>query len=211
MGPMNSITKKKLSKSIKKWYSENEHPWTGRHHSEKTKKKISISQKHQIEKNGHYWVGRVHTDNSRKKMSETRKKLGLAVGENNGMYGKTHTPKAIEKIFSHRKMNKLEESVSKVLSNAGYRYKFQFFISENDICKSYDFKLKNHNIIVEVDGDFWHGNPDTECHWKDSESVQENDKLKTKMAEHRGYKVVRIWESEFKKNNNLLLERIKSV
>jgi hypothetical protein len=75
-------------------------------------------------------------------------------GERNSFYGKTHTPEAIEKIFSHRKMNKLEKIVANLLDREKIPYKFQFFINKNGICKSYDFKLLNNNIILEIDGDF---------------------------------------------------------
>src|SRR5690606_11436494 len=95
----------------------------------------------------------------RKKISKTQKESGRYIGEKNPMFGKTHSPETIQKIFSHRKMNKLEKLVANELDKASIPYHFQYFINENGVCKSYDFKIKDKPIIIEVDGDFWHGNP----------------------------------------------------
>lgn len=184
--------------------------------SDKSKKKISNSQKIRLSdyKNKEYLMGNNNpacNPEIREKMSKIRIDKELSKGKNNPMYGKTHTPEAIKKIFSHRKMNKVEKVAADLLEENGYKYTFQFFIVEDNICKSYDFKLKETAIIVEVDGDFWHGNPLVEYHWKESDKVQENDKLKEKMAEKRGYKIIRIWESELLKEPELLINRIKNV
>lgn len=166
--------------------------------------KISKSRKEQ----GNFWEGKHHSIETKRKLSEYWN--GKRTGKDNGMYGKTHTPEVVKKIFSHRPMNKFEEAVANLLTENGYKYTFQFFIVENEICKSYDFKIKGKPIIIETDGDFWHGNPDAKYHWKDCDSVIENDKLKEKMAKERGYNIIRIWESEFKKNPSILIEKLQN-
>lgn len=172
--------------------------------SDETKAKISKTRKIQ----GNFQLGRKHSEETKKRMSEYWK--GKRKGKNNGMYGKTHTPEAIKKILSHRPMNKFEEAVGNLLKENGYDYTFQFFITENKICKSYDFKIKGKPLIIEADGDFWHGNPEKKSHWKDSDVVQRNDKLKEEMAKNRGYNIIRIWESEFKKTPSILLEKLQN-
>ena len=165
-----------------------------------------------IEKRKMGWcprTGTYHTEESKLKMSNTRKERGLGAGATNGMFGKTHTPEAIKKIFAHRKMNKLEKKVADILDANNIKYHFQFFITENEICKSYDFKIKGKPIILEIDGDFWHGNPKTKYHWKDAESVHENDILKTKLAESQGYKLLRFWQSDIKKDPAILMEKLE--
>ena len=118
----------------------------GKHHSKETKKKIS-NKRLENQKLGKYEFLNGDTNPAcrpevRKKISETRKERGCGIGEKNSMYGKTHSPEAIKKIFSHRKMNKLEKLVADTLDKAGIKYTFQFFITDNGICKSYDFKIK---------------------------------------------------------------------
>ena len=144
----------------------------------------------------------------REQISKTRIERGVASGEKNGMFGKTHTPEAIKKIFSHRKMNKLEKLVADELDKSNIEYTFQYFINEDDVCKSYDFKIKDKPLIIEVDGDFWHGNPDIKNHYKNVEKTQKNDLLKNEIALKRGIKVIRLWESCIKKDPTIVLRSI---
>lgn len=186
--------------------------YTGKPHHKFTKeekKKISEARK----KQGSPWlVGKKLTKEHKKNIAKTRKERGCGIGKNNPMYGKTHTPEAIKKIFSHRKMNKLEQLVAKTLDDAGYEYTFQFFITDSGICKSYDFKIKGKPIIIEVDGDFWHGNSDTvpeDKQFKYVDQVQENDILKEQIAHNHGYSIHRYWGSEIKKNPKIVLDNMK--
>lgn len=144
----------------------------------------------------------------REQISKTRIERGVAVGEKNGMFGKTHTPEAIRKIFSHRKMNGLEKIVADKLDEAGIPYHFQYFIIENGICKSYDFKIKGKPLIIEVDGDFWHGNPCQSNHYEKVNSVRENDKIKDEIAKNRGISVIRLWESDIRKDPSIVLKHM---
>ncbi len=174
--------KRNMSKAQIKYYKTHVSKRLGTHHTEETKKLLS------------------------KQASDGRR-----AGKNNGMYGKTHTPEAIKKIFSYRKMNKLERLVANKLTEAGYKFTFQYFIIENNICKSYDFKLRGVPLIIEVDGDFWHGNPDSPGKWREYKSVQKNDKLKIKIAKSRGLEVIHFWQSAIEKNPNIIVETLNSM
>lgn len=145
----------------------------------------------------------------RAKISKTRIEKGVAKGENNPMFGKTHTPEAIKKIMTHRPMNRLEKKVADELDRLGIGYTFQFFIHDGSVCKSYDFKIADSPIILEVDGDFWHGNPNTKYHHVEAESTHQNDVLKEKMAAERGYTVIRLWEADIKKDITIVAECLK--
>jgi|ERR1035437_543522 hypothetical protein len=178
---LSDITKDKISEKNKEFYSiTDNHPFYGKHHTEETKKKISKSH------------------------------IGLLLGEKNGMYGKTHTPEAIKKIFSHRPMNKLEKLVADELDKAHVSYIFQYFINEDGVCKSYDFKIKEKPLILEVDGDFWHGNPEKVNHHNKVEKTRQNDILKEEIALKRGIKVIRLWESDIKKDPSIVIRTLSS-
>lgn len=194
-----------LSEVRKTWIGENA-PRFGAHLSEETKQKISIGNTGKEGLKGD--LNPACRPEVRSQISVTRIKRGIAKGENNPMFGKTHTPEAIKKIFSHRKMNKLEKIVADELDKAGISYHFQFFLIEDDVCKSYDFKIKGNPLIIEVDGDFWHGNPKQTNHYVNVNEVRENDTFKTKMAERLGYKVVRLWESDIKKDPSIVLKYV---
>jgi len=143
----------------------------------------------------------------REQISKTRIERGVAKGAKNPMFGKTHTPETIKKIMSHRPMNKLERLVADELDKLFIPYYFQYFITENGVCKSYDFKIKGKPIILEVDGDFWHGNPNTNNHHIHVKTTIINDKLKEDMAFKRGMKVIRLWESDIN-NDPSIIERV---
>jgi very-short-patch-repair endonuclease len=53
--------------------------------------------------------------------------------------------------------------------------------------------------IIEVDGDWWHGNPKKYPKLNDNQRLQiEEDKIRTKELLEKGFRVIRIWESEIK-------------
>lgn len=197
------------SKIRETWCGENAHAF-GTTHTQETKDKIGLANSHPRpdivgDKNP------AKRKEVREKISKTRIELGLGIGEKNGMFGKTHTPEAIKKIMSHRPMNKLEKIVADELDRLNVKYTFQFFINNDGVCKSYDFKLKRRNIIIEADGDFWHGNPDTKSHHIGVEETKENDFLKEKMANDRGYKVIRLWEKDIKRDPSIIGTKLKEL
>lgn len=149
--------------------------------------------------------GKTHSDEVKNKMSVDRS------GVNNNMYGKTHTPESIEKIFKHRFKNKLEQLVCDTLDKHNIPYTFQFFMTVDGICKSYDFHIHNTNILLEIDGDYWHGKDTAKSKFKGYLQVQKNDKVKTELAETKGFKVIRFWESDINKNPDIIINEIEPL
>lgn len=82
-----------------------------------------------------------------------------------------------------------------------------------------DFIFLKKRVAVFVDGCFWHGHDcrntrpaDNQEYWqKKRERNIRHDKEITELFESRGWRVLRIWECEFKvKNRQALLEKIRS-
>jgi len=104
------------------------------------------------------------------------------------------------KQFTEGKTPKADTSIEKrlkgLLEELGVPFKHQYVFGY----WSYDFFVKP-NILIEVDGDYWHANPST---FKQLNNTQiknlQNDKRKTDYASARGYKLVRFWESDIKGN-----------
>ena len=207
-GPMSEETKKKLSEDRKQKYASGWAPRIGKLHTEESKQKNALSHTGKKMPSITGNLNPACRQEVRKQISKTRIERGVAVGEKNGMYGKTHTPEAIRKIFSHRKMNGPEKIVADTLDEAGIPYHFQYFIVENGICKSYDFKIKGKPLIIEVDGDFWHGNPCQSNHYDKVDCVRENDNIKDEIAKNRGISVIRLWESDIKKDPSIVLKYV---
>lgn len=82
-----------------------------------------------------------------------------------------------------------------------------------------DFVFLKKKVAVFVDGCFWHGHDcrntrpaDNQEYWqKKRERNIRHDKEITELFESRGWRVLRIWECEFKlKNRQILVEKLRS-
>ena len=83
-----------------------------------------------------------------------------------------------------------------------------------------DFVFFKEKVAIFVDGCFWHGHDcrntrpkDNAEYWqKKRERNIKHDKEITQLFENRGWRVLRIWECELKKQNQLsTISRIKQV
>jgi hypothetical protein len=81
--------------------------------------------------------------------------------------------------------------------------------------KIYDF---NYNMkIIEFNGDYWHGNPKKynadfligRNKKRMACKIWEHDALKKKIVEDAGFQVKVVWESDYKKNPNKVIEECK--
>lgn len=109
--------------------------------------------------------------------------------------------------------SQLETKVSEALNNLSISYTTQYLLKG----KLFDFRLTNTNILIEVNGDYWHCNP---IKYNKNETVKfpggnrkvidvwEKDNNKKIRAEKEGFRVVYIWEDEIK--NNDIIELIIS-
>lgn len=72
------------------------------------------------------------------------------------------------------------------------QHKFKF-----EGCKhEFDFYVPSKNLIVEYDGDYWHGNPNTMSLTETMKRQYQIDARYTKMALNAGYDIHRVWASE---------------
>ena len=82
--------------------------------------------------------------------------------------------------------------------------------------KHYDIALDDYPILIEVDGDYWHGN---EEFIKESRSKRnlmqlknkQNDYLKNWLAKSNGFKLLRIWESDIKNDIEGVRKKIQDI
>jgi len=175
---------------------------------------LSMSKKAELRKGVNIWARM--SDETRviasKKISESMK--GRVKGSGNPMFGRKHSPETVQKIFSNFKMNKFEKKFAKFLDDNDIGYKYNYFTGLNEIY-SYDFKINNTNLLIELDGDYWHGGPGCSKHCHFVEKIIERDKIKSADTILNGYELIRIWESDYKKNEDLIhnniLERISNI
>lgn len=140
-----------------------------------------------------FGIGRVHSKETRKKMSD------IAI-ENIIKTDRNHT-------------SKLEKTFANILDLLDIKYN-KFFYAK-DIKAFYDFYIPDSNLIIEVDGDFWHCNPKkfSEPKYETQKRNLIRDKEKMQWAQENGYKLLRFWEDDINNNiklvKQILLENIK--
>lgn len=87
--------------------------------------------------------------------------------------------------------------------------------SENVGIYQYDFIIHEKRILIEVNGDYWHGNPNSfNINGSDGKrklndiqlKKMEKDKLKLEFATKHNFKIIYIWEEEINNNNFSKLE-----
>ena len=132
------------------------------------------------------------------------------------LYGKTATQMLIDYSHYYNKKTDIEKMFEIMLEELEipFQCKYRIYDKEkvNFWYREYDFLILNTNVLIEVDGDYWHGNKNIFEDLSDfQKSVQVNDEIKENFANTKGYEVVRFWGSDVKKNNNKVKNRIKEI
>lgn len=113
-------------------------------------------------------------------------------------------------LYKYDFSSKLETKITEALTQLNISYETPFPHKG----KIFDIRIKNSNILIEVNGDYWHCNP---TKYKEDDFVNfpykpktkvidvwNKDKNKKELAEKSGYKVIYLWENDINKSNNLV-------
>lgn len=115
-------------------------------------------------------------------------------------------------------ISKLNKMVFSILEENDINFSIEFKIKRKDgYYYSYDILLEN-NKIIEINGDYWHGNPKI---YKKDDIILKNsskeykvedkwkyDKAKITFIKEKGYEVLIVWEKELKENFDKVKEKI---
>lgn len=117
------------------------------------------------------------------------------------------TPK--EKKHPEYGTSKLEERFAKnFLDKLGYEYETQF--KAESIGRYYDFYLPNANLLIEIDGDYFHSYG---LVYEDMNPMQKKshrvDKDKDKWAQTHKIPLIRIWEHDINKTPKKVMDMLK--
>jgi very-short-patch-repair endonuclease len=89
--------------------------------------------------------------------------------------------------------SKLEFTFADILTGLGIEFVHQYEVDGFN----YDFYIPDKNILIEVDGDYWHAHPDKYVELNNMQKKNKGlDKLKTKHAADRSYQLLRFWEQD---------------
>jgi G:T-mismatch repair DNA endonuclease (very short patch repair protein) len=115
-------------------------------------------------------------------------------------------------------ISKLERKIIAIIIDLGFDIETQFRLKNDNLYRFYDAHIKDTNILLEINGDYWHGNPDI---YKETDiikfrsglipvtSLWERDSIKKKLAEEKGFKIIYFWEKDIYLHNNSLKDWIK--
>lgn len=123
---------------------------------------------------------------------------------------------------SQTKISYLNKRIYKILDDTNIKYTPEFalyYLKDNrKRVKFYDFKIDN--ILLEVNGDYWHANPinysptdilNFPRYSIKAEEIWNRDLLKKQIGEENGFKIITLWETELNKmNDNEILQYIKN-
>lgn len=141
--------------------------------------------------------------------------------ETKQMISETKTQQYKDGLISLKPYNssKAESEILAYLQARGVEVVHQYQIP--GISFFYDFYLPEYNLIIEYNGDYWHANPNkyeqgTYLNIQGKgpiliDSIWERDNFKKRLAEDAGYKVVYIWESDYKVQGLTLLTNLESL
>jgi len=106
------------------------------------------------------------------------------------------------------KETKPELEFKELLEANNIPYIFQYAVPwQNGWKKWYDFYIPHINLLIEIDGIYWHGKGllDEQLNTQQTQT-RLNDQLKNELAKNSGYSLIRIWSDEI---NNFKFNKIK--
>jgi hypothetical protein len=179
-----------------------------------------------VEKNG-YWPGTDEDSKLRRKKTMIEK-FGVShnwIGKYGdrkcdkttiNLYGKSSADILMEYSHYFGKKTDIEILFEDILIELNIPHQVKFRIYDKDKInfwyREYDFLILNSNILIEVDGDYWHGNKNIFNEVSEfQKSVQENDKIKEEFAIRNGYEIIRFWGSDVKNKKEEVINKIKEI
>jgi very-short-patch-repair endonuclease len=87
--------------------------------------------------------------------------------------------------------NKFESILRLINLNFEYQYEYKH--------RLFDFYLEKYNTLIEVDGDFYHCNPDSKHHkmiYETQKLTKQNDKYKDELCANNDVTLIRYWEKD---------------
>lgn len=186
-----------------------------------TKEKISNSSKGKFERDPSLY-SRIYTDERNKKISESKilfwknnesgkKRVGeiWKTWKNRDEVGwRKHllnaSIKGFKVVFSPNGDTSLETKVYGMMDEEKINY-----IKKYELCgKVYDALLTDYNILLEIDGDFWHKQTIESCKYEFQKKAFFNDIEKNEIAIKNNFKILRILEKNLPKT---VMEAVLSV
>lgn len=149
-------------------------------------------------------------------------KKGLQAAWNKGQLGKFHHSEDAKLKIKERRASQIfpkKDSIPEILiQNFLKRLNIKFvahkYMGEIEHAYQCDIFIPSLNIIIEIDGDYWHGNKNNPRYQilNDYQRKRiEVDKIRTNELIEKGYVVLRFWESDIKKDVTKCVDKIEEA
>lgn len=124
---------------------------------------------------------------------------------------------AVKSKATSYEMTKPEIKLYEFLKEHNVDFDYSCIMGSGEKCYQYDFIIHHKRILIEVQGNYWHGDPclyneDGSNGKKQLNNIQkkniERDKLKYQFATDKNFTIIYIWESEINNNDFSKLKEI---
>ena len=114
----------------------------------------------------------------------------------------------------HKKRTWCEQAIQDMLDEMNIAYDIEKSLKFKNTWKHFDINLIDYPVLIEVDGNYWHGNKETMRKGKPNFMQlknKQNDMIKNWVAKNAGYKLIRVWELDIKENYDEVKGRITKL
>jgi len=129
---------------------------------------------------------------------------------NNDKERMTEKASNMNKIQSNKKgLNLIETIMEKILNDLKLDFKSQHLMFDKFLV---DFYLPNYNLVIQCDGDYWHGHPSKLKEGKPDKRQDKRmklDKSQDAYMKKCGVNILRFWEHKIKKSEEEISDTIK--
>lgn len=146
------------------------------------------------------------TEESKRKLSETQKKRYI----DNPILKEQSAKRRIKwlKTKQSSKKTKIEIKFETILRLLNIEFTYQYEFKH----RLFDFYIPSKNILVEVDGDFYHCNPNSkhkEIVYETQIITKKNDEYKTQLCKNHNITLLRYWEKDINERPEWVMSDLK--
>ena len=112
------------------------------------------------------------------------------------------------KRYGKKKKTKLERKFENILKLIGVKNEFQYEFEK----KFFDFYIPEKNILIEVDGDFYHCNPNSTHNFPKYQTqilTVNNDAVKNEICKNKNIELLRYWEKDINERPEWVISDLK--
>lgn len=111
----------------------------------------------------------------------------------------------------------LERNFGKLLADMGLDFNVQYPLPSRGpkgkrSSKAYDFCVPRHNLLIETNGDYWHGNPGMYTVFDSTqEKSKRRDAHKKELAIDHGFKILFVWEKDLNERPEWVKSQVQAA